>query len=143
MKIIIHPQVNAGSPTPVHLNINGVAVDLPVGQEIDVTDEQFVALGHSDHTIEITVEGEAAADAIEQAPAPADRPVVMRAVAALLGTPPPIFQAKRRPRPTPSSPRRPQTRRPPLPRKPRRCDPRPVAGGADAAARKVERGRSA
>jgi hypothetical protein len=32
MKIIIHPQVDAGSPTPVHLNINGVAADLPVGR---------------------------------------------------------------------------------------------------------------
>jgi hypothetical protein len=70
-KIIIQPAMSDGSQQPVRLTINGVETELPVGQEITVTDEQFLALGHTDHNIEITVEGEAAADEIEQAPAPA------------------------------------------------------------------------
>jgi hypothetical protein len=70
-KIIIQPAMSDGSQQPVRLTINGVETELPVGQEITVTDEQFLALGHTDHNIQITVEGEAAADEIEQAPAPA------------------------------------------------------------------------
>jgi hypothetical protein len=72
-RIIIHSDVKAGQPMPVLLTINGEpTIELPLNQEVDVTDEQFVALAHSDHTIEITVEGEtAAADEAEQAPAPA------------------------------------------------------------------------
>jgi hypothetical protein len=64
--------VDHGQPQPVFLNINGVETELPVNTDITVTDEQFLALGHTDHNIEILVEGETAADeAEEQAPAPA------------------------------------------------------------------------
>jgi hypothetical protein len=71
MLIKILPIVAHGQPQPVHLNINGESVELPVNTDIEVTDEQFLALGHSDHAIQILVEGSTAADEAEQAPAPA------------------------------------------------------------------------
>jgi hypothetical protein len=71
MKIKILSIVDHGQPASVHLNINGAARELPMNTEVEVTDEEFLALGHSDHTIEILVEGSTAADEAEQAPAPA------------------------------------------------------------------------
>jgi hypothetical protein len=70
-RIQILSDVQAGRPSPLHLNINGVVTELPMNTEIVVTDEQFLALGHSDHAIEILVEGDTVADEAEQAPAPA------------------------------------------------------------------------
>lgn len=69
-KIIIHSDVKAGQPMPVLLTIDGApTVELPINQEIDVTDEQLVALGHTDNTIELVIEGEAAeAPVAEEAP---------------------------------------------------------------------------
>lgn len=70
-RIKILPLVDAGSPGPIHLNINGVEKSLDVGVEITVTDDEFLALGHSDHVIELQIEGNTAAVDEEQTSAPA------------------------------------------------------------------------